>query len=129
MAAQPQKIVLEPLAGYSALRMIWPRQVDSDDVHHAFQELVCILDQSRVDIQVIVDITNNPKFPIQTVITETLIGSHHHPRLGNWLIVGSNRMGRVIGSVLDSVSKRDVIHWFETEDQAIAYLVSFEDRS
>ncbi len=79
--------------------------------HHTFQELVRILDQSRVDIHVIVDITNNPKFPIQTVITETLTGSHHHPRLGNWLIVGSNRMGRVIGSVLDSMSKKDVIHW------------------
>ncbi len=124
-----QKIVLEPLAGHNALRMIWPHQVDSDDVHRAFQELVRILDQSRVDIHVIVDITNSPKFPIQTVITETLTGSHYHSHLGDWLIVGSNRMGRMIGNVLDSMSKRDVIHWFETEDRAIAYLVSFEDRS
>ena len=35
-------------------------------------------------------------------------------------------MGHMIGNVVDSISQKNTIYWFETESQAIDYLVNVE---
>jgi len=128
-AQQPKTVIVELIAGCNALRMTWQRQVDAWDVHTAFRQMVDFMDQAVSTVHVIVDVRQDPLFPVSAVVSEVLTGPARHPRMGNWLVIGSNRLAELIGKILVSITGRKNIYWFKTEPEALAYLDTIADKA
>lgn len=115
-------VIVLPVEERNILKMVWNRQVTSDDVSTAFHEITALLDKSSQQIDIIVDIRQNPNFPLQTTISETLRGPFNHPKMGKWLVIGSSLMAKVIANVLINMGQRDNILWFDDEDALNTFL-------
>jgi hypothetical protein len=109
------------IEGNDSLRMTWKRDVVEGDVKSAFQKIVTILDKSEKPIFVMVDLRQNPQFPLRTTIIEAM-KAYKHPMLTAWLIVGTNSMAKIIEATLSSLTRRKNVYWFVTEQDALAYM-------
>jgi hypothetical protein len=124
MITYHKTISVAPIEDHAAYVISWPSLPQEHDVRDAFKRLVHHLDFAKGQVDVINDLTQNPSFPVQAVISEVLSGPHKHPNMGEWLCVGTNRLSRVIATVLTAISERTNIRWFKTYDEAIKYLRS-----
>ena len=115
-------VSVTPIAVQNALLMSWEHRVDRDDVRAAFQEMTDYLNEASRPLYVIVDLRNNPMFPLAETITAAFWGPFRHPLLAEWLVVGSSPAARTIGRTLTGISRRDNIRWFQTMEQAEEYL-------
>lgn len=122
----PRTVTVEPLSAENVLRMTWQKWVTEEDVYAAFKIITTALVESQNDLFVIVDLRNNPNFPLNATVTGALYGPYRNPRLKEWLIIGSNSTARLIARLLNSISRRDNIHWFNSEDEALAYLATLQ---
>jgi hypothetical protein len=104
------------------LLMKWLQEVRVGDVTRAFEHINAILDASDVPMYVIVDILSKPKFPMSETIFSALRGPYRHENLTAWLIVGENRMARMIESVLSNITRRKNVEWFESLQAALAHI-------
>jgi len=115
-------ITVEPINGYDILQMTWGPQVEEHDIAVAFRTIASFLKQSTQRIDVIVDISSNPHFPMQTVISETLGGPFNHPQMGMWVVVGVSRAAHIVANVLSRLGSRDRVFRFATQQEALSYL-------
>lgn len=115
-------ITVEELPGYPAISMSWEREIDTGDLKPAFHQVVAFLQQSAIPVYVIVDLHHNPRLPLVATMSEALRGAFRHPRLAEWLIIGTNAEARWIASMLSRVTRRNNILWFDSRDAILAYL-------
>jgi hypothetical protein len=104
----------------NVLLMTWQQKVDPADVRRAFQVIQAALDSSSNEMCVVVDLRQNPVFPL----TETMISAirpYQHQLLSEWLIIGVNRGAKAIESFLSKLTGRHNVLWFDTEAEALAY--------
>lgn len=120
--AQPT-VVVSPIDGCNAVKMIWQQSVQSTDVRAAFRQIVAFMEQADQPVHVVVDITRSPRFPLLETIHGALV-PFRHARMGYWLIVGSNRLAYTIERSLVGLTGREIVRWFDTEDDAMAELKS-----
>jgi hypothetical protein len=121
-------ISVEPIEGWPAIRMTWCAQVNSNDVHVAFETICVHVFAATRPIYVVVDITANPNFPI----FETVVGAlpiFKDPNLAAWLIVGSNSGAKAIEGLLARVTGRSNVQWFDAESDALNYLAAIEKQA
>jgi len=121
MSNQPT-VYVELLDNAAAIRMVWERYVNSSDVSNAFKAINEILNQSESPLYVVVDIRNDPQFPLSSTLNGALFGPHRHAKLKGWLVLGTNPMARVIEKVLSSVTGIHNIQWFKQPEDVFAYL-------
>lgn len=119
---QEKTVRIEAVEGYRALWMHWAREVNKDDVNPAFREMAHLLNQSRGPLRVIVDLRQNPKFPLNETLTGALSGPFRHPHLAEWLMIGSSPMAQAIARALSAVTLRRNLLWFDSEAEVFAYL-------
>ena len=114
-------VYVESIEGYNALRMVWQHQVDRRDVQTAFQSIASRLAGAPVPTCVIVNIQDDPNFPLRETIFGAL-GPYRNRNLSEWLIVGENRFAHLIERTLSSITGRTNVFWFERESQALAHM-------
>ena len=105
------------------IRMTWDQHVHNQDVHHAFQRINALLNDSPVPLFALVDIRTNPSFPITATLDGALTGPYRNPRLKEWLIVGINPIAQMLEKIMASATGRRNVRWFENEQEAIAYVI------
>ncbi len=111
---------LAPIAGYDrAYRMIWTATPTAADVQTVFNAIYAAQNAATSPIHIIVDLTENPTFPLGITMSAAL-KAHNHKHMGSWLVVGSNRVARLIGGFLTSFKKS--IEWFDTDEAALMRL-------
>src|SRR5581483_12105606 len=87
MTTTTRTVEIFPTERSNVLNMVWSRKVDSADVAFTFRAVTEILDKSTEAVHIIVDIRQDPKFPLQTTISETLSGPFRHAKMGQWLVL------------------------------------------
>jgi hypothetical protein len=107
------------------LKMTWAREVDVFDVVIAFQQVTRHLDCAQEPLALMLDLRQDPQFPIQATITEALNGPFAHPMAREWLIVGRNALAEMAVNLLRSIERRGKIHWFDDEASAISWTNQF----
>lgn len=115
-------ITVEHLPQQAAIYMNWNRTIIEADVAAAFRTVTRLLDETEQPLCVIVDLRQNPRFPMLTTITEALLGPFQHNKLHEWLIIGSSPLARSIARTLSGVTGRNNIRWFVNEADVFAYL-------
>jgi hypothetical protein len=114
-------VYVEPLDNHHAVKMIWQHQIVARDLRTAFGQIGEALAQTDEPLYVIVDLQSNPQFPIRATVEEAL-PAYRHPNLKAWLILGHNRIGKLIESTLTALTRRQNVYWFNSEADAIAYI-------
>lgn len=122
MLIQDFSVKVTSLNGYDALKMTWQRQVAAEDIAAAFGEVTDRLNSSNKPLYVVLDLQEEPELPLKETILGALSGTYRHPRLAEWLVVGANNPAEVVGRALATMTNRDNVIWFDTEEQAIHYL-------
>lgn len=117
-------ITVEPIAGCNILKMTWGAEIDEHDIAVAFRAVASELRKAQQPIHVIVDISSNPRFPMQTVISETLGGLFNQPQMGTWVVVGVSRAAHIVTNVLNRLGHRDKVFRFATEEEALSHLAA-----
>lgn len=107
---------------YPAAMLWWAHAVRREDVVQAFRDLNAILNAASDPIYVFVDLRERPNFPLGDTLRGALDGPFRHPKLKEWLVIGSSPMAHTIGRMLSSITRRHNIKWFNTEQDAINYL-------
>jgi hypothetical protein len=100
------------------LVMTWQHDVDRNDVVAAFNDLRIRLRETQAPLQIIVDITAKPKFPIQATVANAMHGVFGHRNLERWLVAGENTGAKLIANSLEKFRRRDNIFWFKTLNEA-----------
>jgi hypothetical protein len=85
-----------------------------------------LLSASAVPLRVVVDVSSNPRFPLSETISGAFWGPFRNQMLTEWLVIGASGMAHTIGRTLIGLSRRDNIRWFETMNEALAYLDAAE---
>ncbi|MBX3064138.1 MAG: STAS/SEC14 domain-containing protein [Anaerolineae bacterium] len=114
-------VQIDYLEGYHALKMTWQHNVQTQDVYTAFHKIEMELRKSDQPLYVVVDLLSDPRFPLKATVDGARV-SYRHPRLAEWLIIGSNWLARAIERALASVTNKRNVRWFDSEDAALAYL-------
>lgn len=122
-----KNIAVVPIEGTSHLKMVWPRMVEPVDVTVAFRDIVLCLNEASAPVHIMVDIRQDPNFPMQATIFEALNGPFKHPKMGQWLVLGNSSKARAIANVLSKIGRRNSIHWFEDEDRALRFLAELSE--
>jgi hypothetical protein len=125
---QPFGISLRLIEPFNYLKMTWPHHIDDIEVKMAFQKIAEVLEQASEPLYVVVDVRQNPRFPLKATLAEAR-SVHVHPRLRGWLVIGSNWLARAIDRTLSSLTRRKSVQWFDSEDAVIAYLQAEQDRT
>jgi len=128
MDTTPLNVRVEPIDGHQALRFTWERRVDGAAVSNAFKQITNCLNQSDSPVHVLVDITANPRFPLQETMHSLLNGPMRHPKMGLWLVIGANTTARFIGRFTVKMGQRQNVYWFDREGDAMAYLAELEQQ-
>lgn len=116
-------VSVTPIEGFQfALRMHWEKAPIVPDINQAFDSIFRKLDTSEQKVFILVDITNNPRFPIAVTLSRAS-QAHRHPNMGDWLVIGTNTMAKFIGTTISSMSSSKVI-WFDNEQAALQHLAS-----
>lgn len=106
----------------NALLMSWEHDVNKEDVAPAFDEITEFLNINPDPCYVVVDLLQNPRFPMVETMRRALAGPYDHPKMQAWLVVGSNRLARQIENFLSTVTGKKNVYWFDTVDEAMAHL-------
>ena len=122
-----ETVIVEPVKDHpDALWLRWAPYVAEADIRPAFHELTRRLDEAHSPVQVLVDLRQNPRLPLQTTIFETMNGPFLHPNMGLWLVVGTNPRAEIIATVITRVGRMDSILWYKTEAEALRKLEALE---
>src|SRR5258708_16564160 len=121
-------IAVDLIIDYNLLKMTWAPQINEHDIAVAFREIASALKKSEIPIDVIVDISNNPQFSMQTLFSEALGGPFKHPQLGMWVVVGTSRAAHIVANGLNRLSGQKKVVRFSTQDEALTYLATYANR-
>ena len=125
MAANLRTIHVEQF-NHQAMKLTWQYEINKADLHPAFHELTMALTHSSDPMYIIVDLSQDPQLPVLDTMMEALRGPFRHPKLAEWLVLGSNRSARWIADLLIRTASRNNIRWFNTMDEITAYLSAVE---
>lgn len=117
----PKTITITPIEGHNALRMHWNKIVRGEDVKRAFQELYDTLQRSETPLYILIVLEQGIHLPVNLTTSQAL-PIHQHPQLGAWLVVSDSPLAKIVDNVLYSITRRRVTQWFNSEEQALAYL-------
>lgn len=120
-----ESITVEPVEGYSALKMTWPVHPTEEHVRVAFEQIVAYLNAAQQTVHVIVDLRSDPNIPVTYTFHHVVQGPFNHDRMGNWLVIGKNPRAELVSRLMNVIRRRDNILWFDTEDQAMDKLRSY----
>ncbi len=98
-------VTVDVIRGQDALRMLWQRDVDVEDVELAFQALSHHLDGADSPVHVVIDLQNCVRFPLLATIECAVRGPAAHPQMGKWVVVGSSQLARVFARTLINVTR------------------------
>ena len=115
-------VSLRQLEGRHVVETIWSQNIDPDDVRDTMCTINTLLDKTSLPLHVIIDIRQNPDFPLWSTIKETMFGPFRHPNMGHWLVIGSNKTAKFIAYILTEVSNRASIVWFDDEASLWQYV-------
>jgi hypothetical protein len=120
LTAPDATISVGRLASYAnTLLMTWQQDVRLGDVSNAFKAINSTLDNTDNLLYVIVDIRSQPKFPMAETIFAAVRGPYRHPKMAAWLVIGDNRVARMIGTTVSNIARRNNIEWFESMQSAL----------
>jgi hypothetical protein len=125
MLSQPT-VYAEPYEGYHALVMLWQNEIHTEDVQPAFDTITEHLNVADSPMYVLVDLLQDPQFPLLETISGALWGPFRNPMLKEWLVIGSNNLAHVIARMLMNATRRNNIRWFKSYDEAKAYMEKAE---
>ena len=97
----------------NTLLMKWQHDIKPSDVRLAFETISDALRTTSSPIYVVVDLTQNPRFPLSETMFSAL-DCYHHPNLEAWLILGGGKAARAIEGFLSSMTGKQNVYWFET---------------
>jgi len=109
-----------------AIWLQWDAKINPDHIPPAFDQLNTGLDSAEHPVHVLVDLRQNPTLPLAITMHEALSGPFTHPRMGIWLVIGSNQRAQIVANVITKAGFRKNIQWFETEEDAFARLEELE---
>ncbi len=118
----PPTVYIESVEGYPAMVMRWEHAIHSRDVSVAFRDINERLDAADEPMYVLVDLLENPQFPLLDTIAGALWGPFRHPTLNEWLVIGTNTLARVIARSLSNATRRNNIRWFSSYEEVYAYM-------
>lgn len=121
MTTAPRTVEVNPIVGFRALKMTWQHRVNDKDIEAAFGMIMDALKRADAPLVVVVDLRQNPKFPLRSTISEAS-APYRHPMMGEWLIIGSNWAAHAIERTLSNVTRRRNVQWFANDDEVIEYL-------
>lgn len=122
-----KSIVVERL-NPAVIKMSWTKNVTNQDVSAGFRQVNDLLNALEQPSFVMVDILADPNFPIAATLTGALFGPYRNPNLREWLILGSNPAARFIERTLSGATGRLIVRWFDSQEQALAYVAQQVDR-
>ena len=122
MADNYPTVMVEPYIIEYVLKMTWQHHIERNDLAPAFQKITHALQKTQHPIRIVVDLSNDPQFPIADTLMEALRGPFRHPKLAEWLVFGTNRSARWIAELLSKSTQRSNIRWFDNEDEVVNYL-------
>ena len=122
MNEQISTVTIKYVVEKHCICMAWNHQVTPRDVEAAFAKITDILEQSAEPLCVVVDLRDNPNFPLGATLHGALFGPYRNPKLKEWLIISSNSAAKMIERVLSSTTGRHNVRWFEQEEAVYAYL-------
>jgi hypothetical protein len=122
MSQNNSTVILERMNGLPAVRVTLEREVASHDVSNAFKLLSTWVAEYPDGLYVVVDLRENPNFPLAANINGTLFGPHRTPNLREWLVIGSHQTARLTERALAAVTGFSNVRWFKNDVEAIAYL-------
>jgi hypothetical protein len=121
-------VAVETFGGHSnALLMKWQHDPRPSDVRTAFDTILSELRGTDDSVYIIVDLMQNPRFPLSETMFSAL-DCYRHPRLKGWLILGGGRTARSIEMFLSRMTGKRNVHWFETEADILSYLQQTSER-
>lgn len=117
-------ITVKPDPIKPAIIMTWQRKIEKDDVVTAFAQINQLLNDGKRPQWVIVDLTQNPIFPMLETITQAMKGPYQNEFLMKWLVVNGNPMAKTIERVLSHTTGVKKVEWFDTMDEALDHLAT-----
>ena len=121
-------ITVDLITDYNLIKMTWGAHIDEQDIILAFRAITSILKKSGSAVNVLVDITSNPQFSMQTLFSEALSGPFKYPQLGMWAVVGTSRAAHIVSNVLNRLSSDQKVIRFSTQAEALDYLSAQSSR-
>ncbi|PJF22977.1 MAG: hypothetical protein CUN56_03280 [Phototrophicales bacterium] len=109
-------VTLTPTSLPYVYRMNWDANPDENDVRLAFIQIEERLNNSQKPVDIIVDITSNPRFPMRTTINGAA-RVNQHSMMGDWVVIGGNRAAQLIARSMNLFGKNN-IYWYQTETEA-----------
>lgn len=110
-------VYVKPITS-TVLLMTWQHDVDKNDVTDVFNDLRTRLRETEQPLQIIVDITAQPIFPVQSIVSNAMHGVYSHPKLERWLVAGESISAKLIADALEKIRRRGNIVWCKTLDEA-----------
>lgn len=105
------------------LLMRWQANIRDVDITTAFNDIETYLNEYAGKVSVIVDLTGQTNIPIHSTLFKS-ISIQNHANLDNWLVLGKNKIARMIGNTLTNMTRKDNIRWFDTFEQLQDYLAT-----
>ena len=110
----PSTVVVEVFEEYdNTLLMKWQHDIQPSDVRVAFETISDALCATSGFLCVVVDLTQNPRFPLSETMLNAL-DCYRHPNLEAWLILGGGKAARSIEGFLSRMTGKQNVYWFET---------------
>ncbi len=111
------------LDAHNNLLMSWPTYIEKGSIQPAFRTIKDYLERALLPIYILVDLQKDPQFPM----SDTILGAFQafgHPKLAEWIVFGANPRAKMIGQALVTMTQRNNILWFDTQEEALSYLDS-----
>lgn len=115
-------ITVKQEATLPVIRMHWHRMINIGDVQVAFRLVRDMLDRADGVTHVVIDMMDNPRFPLLTTLNCLISGPFHHAQMGEWLILGSSSQARLFAKTLGDMKANATIRYFATEAQVTAHM-------
>jgi hypothetical protein len=122
MSVLEPTVTVDEVKGHSALRMLWQRDVDIEDVAVAFEMIVHHMNTVDAATHIVIDLLNCTRFPLLATIECALTGPAAHKNMGDWLVVGTSQLARVFAQTLINVTGRSNVHFLSDTDQLQEHL-------
>lgn len=114
-------VTVTPIEGCShVLLMDWESAPKHHDVSAAFQAMMHYLDDAAHKIHVVVNLLDDPKITALETARNALFGPQRHRNMGDWLVVGSSPLAKLVETMMTTFSSNNV-YWFSTLEEALAF--------
>jgi hypothetical protein len=118
----PSTVLLEVLSEHRVILLTGRYHAEVEDVDAAFAGLLNLLEEADSPFSVAINVLTSPRLPFLLSTQDVLKAPARHPNTGEWLVVGTEQMGRVVQRLLNRASDRANVHLFCSEQALWQYL-------